>query len=188
MQVFFNTMSTRNAGFATVNPDLFNNGSKLIHIIMMFVGAAPSSTAGGIRTTTFGVLILTFWATIRRREVSGFKRTIDNVTVRQASMVFLVSVLLLGLGSFLSVNFVDQQFKAVGGLNWLYMLTSAFGTVGLNPVPNAIFNPHTAFQIMVLLNVIVLMFIGQLGVNNVLLMSRNSAPGQRYPTQRVKIG
>lgn len=68
------------------------------------------------------------------------------------------------------------------------MLTSAFGTVGLNPVPNAIFNPHTAFQIMVLLNVIVLMFIGQLGVNNVLLMSRNSAPGQRYPTQRVKIG
>lgn len=117
MQVFFNTMSTRNAGFATVNPDLFNNGSKLIHIIMMFVGAAPSSTAGGIRTTTFGVLILTFWATIRRREVSGFKRTIDNATVRQASMVFLVSVLLLGLGSFLSVNFVDQQFKAVGGFN-----------------------------------------------------------------------
>jgi Trk-type K+ transport system membrane component len=58
MDIFFNTTSARNAGFSTINTNDFNAGSKTILSVMMFIGSAPSSTAGGIRTTTFAIIIL----------------------------------------------------------------------------------------------------------------------------------
>jgi Trk-type K+ transport system membrane component len=59
MAIFFNTMSTRNAGFATLNYQAFNGITLVIHSVLMFIGSAPSSTGGGIRTTTIAIVFLT---------------------------------------------------------------------------------------------------------------------------------
>ena len=58
MALIFNTMSTRNAGFATVQMADLSSATLLIYAILMFIGSAPSSTAGGIRTTTMGIIIV----------------------------------------------------------------------------------------------------------------------------------
>jgi len=58
MALIFNTMSTRNAGFATVDMDMLSNPTLLFYSILMFIGSAPSSTAGGIRTTTLAIAIM----------------------------------------------------------------------------------------------------------------------------------
>ncbi len=185
MAIFFNTMSTRNAGFSTVDVSQFLNGSKIVHSILMFIGSAPSSTAGGIRTTTLAVLILLVVSTIRQKKhVNVFKKRIPSATTKLAGVVIFVATILVGFTTFI----ISATNYTYNPLNVFYTVCSAFGTTGLNALGTWKTYSMGAFNILLMS---ALMFIGQMGVSSTLLAwskRQIKADAFAYPSENVRIG
>jgi trk system potassium uptake protein TrkH len=153
---FFQSVTTRTAGFNTLDYGAMGLPVLFISILLMFIGANPGSTGGGIKTSTFYVMMASAWSMVRgRRDIALFKRRIDTETVLRAMTVGLLSIglvnvmliALLLLNSRPDVLFVQLFFETV----------SAFGTVGLSMNTTPLLNPD---QHMVL---ILLMFLGRIG-------------------------
>ena len=125
---FFHSVSARTAGFNSLSIDKMNIVSCLFTIVLMFVGAAPGSTAGGIKTTTFFVLVLTVITFLRGRvDVQIFKKRIPNDIINKAVSIFLLSLTLV------MITTIILLIKNEGSLlQTLFEATSAFGTVGLS--------------------------------------------------------
>lgn len=125
---FFQSISYRTAGFSTVNIADMSIVSKALGCIFMFIGAAPGSTGGGIKVTTFLILVMTVVATVKNRgETVLFHRRVDyRVVYKALSIVFLgIIVICITTGVLLfenSISFVDSVYESV----------SAFATVGLS--------------------------------------------------------
>ena len=184
MAILFNTMSTRNAGFSTYSTGQFLTGSRIIQAIMMFIGSAPSSTAGGIRTTTLAILLIACWQTIRgKHNINIFKRSIPQTTVKNSGIVLFTSVVLVGLVTFI----ITAAHPGWDPLSVFYTICSAFGTVGLNNLSQ--YQMYRAGP-LVLLSIILLMFVGQLGVTGTLLSWSNKHKKQdfKYPEENIRIG
>jgi len=193
MDIIFNTTSTRNAGFSSININDFSSGSKTVMGILMFIGSAPSSTAGGIRTTTLAIIILGIVSIARgRARVSAFKKTVPEETVKRAFGVFFLSAVLVSLA--LVICYADSHavlsiaYKGDEAVVSLFVLiSSAFGTTGMNPLTS-----DQMYQLGVLskLVIIVVMFMGQLGISNTLLVfAKNSSNEQfGYLEEEVVIG
>ncbi|MDQ0567932.1 TrkH family potassium uptake protein [Mycoplasma yeatsii] len=172
MDVLFNTTASRNAGFSTINMSNFNSSSKFILSVLMFIGSAPSSTAGGIRTTTFAILLLSTLSIIKNRNyTSAFKKTIPEATVRRSHATFFISTFLIFISVF--TIYIDSN-KVFLGTNdkgtiseILLLICSAFGTVGLSPLTH-----HDMYKLGAVTKILIIlvMFIGQLGVSNTLLV------------------
>lgn len=189
----FNTFSTRNAGFSTRNITDFSQSTRFIFIIMMFIGSAPSSTTGGIRTTTFAIIILTIWTYIRnRKHVFAFKREISYHVVRQALVIFSFSIIILVLFTLFSTttlsysnNLAINDGYEFNFLDLFFELTSAFGTTGLSTG----ITPYLHWSVKFL--IIVMMFIGQLGISTFLgQFGSNSSKlsSTHYPVEDVVLG
>lgn len=166
MAIFFNTMSTRNAGFYTIDLNKFHVASQIIQSLMMWIGSSPASTAGGIRTTTLAIIILTIFSIARGKiNVCAFKRKIPDETVRMSFVVAFLGGFLVFLSvMIISVeNILIHQNNAISFTQILYDVSSAFGTTGLSLFDNA--KLGTVSQ----LSLILLMFIGQLGVSTTIL-------------------
>ncbi|PPE04151.1 TrkH family potassium uptake protein [Williamsoniiplasma lucivorax] len=190
MDIIFNTTSSRNAGFSTIPINDFNAGSKTILSILMFIGSAPSSTAGGIRTTTFAILLLATWAVVRNNnKTTAFKKTIPEDTVKRAFAVLflslfivLLAVIMIFIDSWQSLKAVsDYGPESVGNatiIEILTLITSAFGTVGMNPfnTEQMLYGLGTLSKIVV----IVVMFLGQLGISNTLLVFVKPSQKKNY--------
>lgn len=124
---FFQSVTTRTAGFATIPQENLTNSSSLVSMILMFIGGSPVGTAGGIKTVTFAVLAATAFATVRNcNEVSFFGRTVTKSSLNKAVSVVLVSFLILFTSVVLLAFVSDAPLIDV-----LYEATSAVGTVGL---------------------------------------------------------
>ena len=160
----------------------------------MFIGASPSSTGGGIRTTTLAVILATLIATIRgRTNISLFKRNIPRKTVANSFLVFFVSLVLVFVCAVLVVYTpnVENPAQRIGNvfkiniMSTLYEVTSAFGTVGFTMGITVISSP---FALVIL---IICMFVGQLGVSTSLLAwVRRVSFGKniQYAEEDIKIG
>ncbi|PTA68040.1 TrkH family potassium uptake protein [Deinococcus arcticus] len=153
---FFQSVTTRTAGFNTLDYGAMGLTTLFITIILMFIGANPGSTGGGIKTSTFYVMMASAWSMVRgRRDTTLFERRIDTDTILRAMTVGLLSIglvnvmliALLGLNTRDDVRFVQLFFEAV----------SAFGTVGLSMNTTPLLNPA---QHVIL---ILLMFLGRIG-------------------------
>lgn len=191
MALIFNTMSTRNAGFSTINFDDLSSGTLMLYIIMMFVGSAPSSTAGGIRTTTIALVVLGLWARIRgQKSVRAFNRRIPNQTVGRAYIVTTVAVFIILLGTLvLMTSWVSYGGKLVDKENpvtfLMFETASAFGTTGLSTGMTSQLSLASKFVL------ILIMFIGQLGVSSTLLVwdkKNNKSRKFKYIKEDVTIG
>ena len=124
---FFQSVTTRTAGFATIPQENLTNSSSLVSMILMFIGGSPVGTAGGIKTVTFAVLAATAYATVRNcNEVSFFGRTVTKSSLNKAVSVVLVSFLILFTSVVLLAFVSDAPL-----IDLLYEATSAVGTVGL---------------------------------------------------------
>lgn len=125
---FFQSVTTRTAGFAAIPQEGLTNAGALTCILLMFVGGSPVGTAGGIKTTTLVVLCATAYRTITgRRQIGLFQRSLSSDAVRKAVAVAGMSLTVL-LGSTLSLSAaVDAPF-----LDILYETASATATVGLS--------------------------------------------------------
>lgn len=153
---FFQSVTTRTAGFNTLDYGAMTLPTIFISILLMFIGANPGSTGGGIKTSTFYVMIASAFNMVRgRRDNNLFERRIDTETTLRAMTVGLLSLglvlsmflLLLMFNTNSKVLFVELAFEAV----------SAFGTVGLSMNLTPLLHPD---QHIVL---ILLMYLGRIG-------------------------
>ena len=124
----FQSVTTRTAGFNTINIVKIGYATSLLMIVLMFIGASPGSTGGGIKTTSFAVLILSVWSIIKGREdVEVFNRTISQkVTKKVMSLVAIAITILITLILVLCLS-EKSPFEKI-----IFEAFSAFGTVGLS--------------------------------------------------------
>ena len=123
----FQSVSARSSGFMTVDLSKINSITKIIMIILMFIGGAPGSVAGGVKTTTLLVLILGIIANVRsKKNISIFKRTISEGTFEKAVTVIFTSLFVV-----IVANMILISNSNIDSLDLLFETTSAFSTTGL---------------------------------------------------------
>jgi trk system potassium uptake protein TrkH len=128
MSSWFQSVTTRTAGFNTIDTSNLSSASILLTYLLMFVGASPGSTGGGIKTTTFGVLILTVSSLLQgRKDLTVFNRKIAWSNFRESVSVITVSMFIIFTVIFLLLLTEPFQFHEV-----VFESISAFGTVGLS--------------------------------------------------------
>ncbi len=125
---WFQSVTPRTAGYNTLNVGALHSATQFLLVLLMFIGASPGSTGGGIKTTTFGTLVSAVWAMIRGKEdIELFERRLPkeivyrSLTISTAALVLIISVTM-----FLTIS-ENADFLTV-----LFETTSAFGTVGLS--------------------------------------------------------
>lgn len=183
MSSAFHSVSTRTAGFATVSQAGLRPGTKFITTIWMFIGGSPGGTAGGIKTTTIAMLLLTCVNVVYgKRDTECFGRKIPVENFRTGFSVVVVAFVFLLTGTTLLTIFEPQM----DFLSLLYEAVSAIGTVGLT----ADVTPQlgTAAKIVIMC----LMYIGRLGPVTMALVfgtRRNTKERVReLPEQRIMVG
>ena len=179
MAAWFQAISTRTAGFSTVEIGALDDAGALSFIGLMFIGAGSASTAGGIKLTTLIVLLLAVLAFVRRRsELDVFGRTLSHDQVMNLWVLSLLAMLVVMLGVFVLTLSHEAEFLAL-----MFEAVSAFATVGLSygitPELNGVGQT----------TLIVLMFIGRLGPLALgLFLATRSVPRVRYPAGHIYIG
>jgi trk system potassium uptake protein TrkH len=149
----FQSVTTRSGGITTVDVSQFRQATQFFIIILMFIGASPGSTGGGIKTTTFAVLVGAVLAMIRGKEdVVLFRLRLAQERVYKAVTVTLFCIGIVMLGTMVLATTEDAAFLKI-----LFEATSAFGTVGLS------MGLTSELSFTGKLTIIVLMFIGRLG-------------------------
>ncbi len=125
---WFQSVTTRTAGFNTIDLSRLSSASILISLVLMFIGASPGSTGGGIKTTTFAVLILSLTSMLKgKKDLSTFNRKISLDNYREAtSLITLAAVLVI------TVIFILMLIEPFSFEKIAFEAFSAFGTVGLS--------------------------------------------------------
>ncbi len=151
---FFTSTASRTSGFTTINLSNITNFSKLFLSILMFIGASPTGTAGGIKITTFIVLISTTFCVIKNEnENTMFGHKINRTTTYKAVALFILSIIII----FISVLCIWSIDSKVGLGNILFTVTSAFSTTGFQITDSLNFSYFTRCIL------ILLMYIGRIG-------------------------
>lgn len=176
----FHSVSTRTAGFNTLNLEDLTTPAKYLSIILMFIGSSPASTGGGIKTSTFALIILMIYTVIASKEhVEIFKRRIPMDNVFKAIVIAIVSVLLVFISSFILTITEEADFFSI-----VFETTAAFSTVGLSlgSTPGL-----TDFGKIV---IILTMFTGRLGPLTLAMAlgSRTNKSLIKFPEERVLVG
>jgi trk system potassium uptake protein TrkH len=177
---WFQGATPRTAGFNTIDIGGMNDTTQLVMTVLMFIGAGPASTSGGIKVTTFAVLLFAMWAEVRGDvEINVFRRRLPIGLSRQAMTVALLSVAVvfgtaLALTALSPFEFTQTLFEA----------TSAFGTVGLST------GITSALSDVAQLLLVGVMFAGRVGPVTVVaaLALRQSARAYRFAEERPIIG
>jgi trk system potassium uptake protein TrkH len=176
----FQSITSRTAGFNTLDISQLRTGTWFIMIILMFIGASPSSTGGGIKTTTFGVLAVTVAASIRgRQNAELFERRIPTDIVYKA-----ITILTIALSWVSLITLVISLIEPHAFIRLFFEVMSAFGTVGLTTG----ITPGLTDISKILL--IITMFIGRVGpVTVILALSRRERlSSTKYIEERLMIG
>ncbi|ELR71268.1 Potassium uptake protein, integral membrane component, KtrB [Fulvivirga imtechensis AK7] len=176
----FGTVTPRTAGFNTVDMTSLSVATILVYFFLMWIGASPGSTGGGLKTSTFAVAVLNVLSISKRKErIEIFKREITNESVRKAFAVILLSFLVIGLAVFL-VTLFNPELPL---LSIIFECVSAFSTVGLSLGITGVLSAASKGVI------IVTMFLGRVGTLTLLVALIVSARTQsyRYPSENVFI-
>ena len=176
----FQSVTTRTAGFNTINISEMSEASKAVMILLMLIGGSPGSTAGGMKTTTFSVLILNAIATFRSQENAGaFGRRLEYHVIKNAATIaMLYFALFFGGGIAISV------YEGLPLLNCLYEAASAVGTVGLTLgiTPEL----HVFSQVAL----IILMYLGRVGGLTLIyaVFSGRNKGNAKLPLEKITVG
>ena len=177
---FFQSVTPRTAGFNTVNLAALSDSGSLLTTILMYIGGSPGSTAGGIKTTTFMVILLGTYATIRNTDkiVIG-KRRLDFRLVRQS-----LTIATLYLSAILCATFIICAVEPYSLKDILFETTSAIGTVGLTTGITPLL--HNSSKIIL----IILMFAGRVGALSLALAfgDKQKNPPLNRPVEDILIG
>lgn len=178
---FFQSITCRTAGFNTIDQNMLSGAGKAISMILMFIGGSPGSTAGGIKTVTVGILLLTAVSVCKgNQNVIVFKKTI---TVR--SILNAVTILIGGAASVFVGTFVVYSAESITFTEALFEVISAFATVGLTT------GITSGLSSISLITLMVLMYFGRVGILTFsvgILMGHVKIPKLYYPEENVMIG
>lgn len=179
----FQSVTTRTAGYASVSQSGLTDSSKMLGCILMFIGGSPAGTAGGIKTTTAAMLLLTAASVLRgRRDTECFGRKLENGVVRSGITIMLLTFLFWLAGvTALSVFEPGKDF-----IDLMYEASSAIGTVGLT----ADLTPQlTAASHVVLMS---MMYVGRIGPVTMALVfagkADKSAQFRELPEKKIMLG
>ena len=176
----FQSVTTRTAGFNTVDLTALQEPSIATMIVLMIIGGSPGSTAGGIKTTTVAVLIANSLATFGRKDSSHFfKRRIDNQVVKNASTI-LIMYLVLSFTGAVAISTAEK----IPFLKCLFETSSAIGTVGLTLG----ITPELGLFSQLIL--ILLMFCGRVGGLTLIYaaISNTKKNISKYPLEHITVG
>jgi trk system potassium uptake protein TrkH len=179
----FQSITARTAGFNTVDISMLSSSSKFILILLMFIGGSPGSTAGGIKTVTLAVIIMTTIAALRKRqEVELFRRSVRVVVVGRAVTVTLLFVAVLFVGT-LALS-ITENSNCFTMSEIMFEAASALGTVGLT---TGITSLLTTVGKLIIIS---MMLIGRLGPLTLLAaLTFNLKPARyNYPQEAVIVG
>lgn len=176
----FASVTARTAGFDTVDPGSFSTLGQIVMILLMVVGASPSSTGGGIKTTTVGILAISVWNEIHGRHESTFMyRKIPYNTERRALALTVVYLVTFFLAAIVLKSIEGMDFGAL-----IFETASAMGTVGLTVgiTPN--------FSVAGKMILVALMFWGRVGILSFFasLVEPDAGTEVHYPETHIPIG
>lgn len=178
---FFQSVTTRTAGFATIPQENLTSASAFVSILLMFIGGSPVGTAGGIKTITAMVLFLTAIAMVRNKNnVTAFNRSISPRAVKKAVAVFSMSFIIMFVSTVLLATVCDAP-----ALDIIYETVSATATVGLTRNLTATFNDWAKIII------IVTMYLGRIGPISLavaLNMKKSSQNIVKTPVEEISVG
>jgi trk system potassium uptake protein TrkH len=177
----FHSITPRTAGFNSVEMAALTPASKLMTIILMLIGGSPGSTAGGIKTTTLAVVLLSVWSSLRNiRGEHVFGRQLEESALKKANMVIVINLALLLTGAMI----IGISNTSLSSGDILFEVSSAIGTVGLTV---GITESLTAVSQIV---IIFLMYCGRVGsVSFALLFTEHGVPFTlQKPTEKINIG
>lgn len=177
----FSSVTARTAGFNTIDTGALTNASKLLTMVLMFIGGSPGSTAGGIKTVTALVLVTYVWSNLRdSRGVNLFNRRLDDDVIRKASNVVVIS-LLMAVASIIFICFIQPYLSVV---DVMFEVFSAIGTVGMSTGLTR--DLSLASRIVVIL----LMYCGRIGSMSFALSftERKKVAPVQLPVEKIMIG
>lgn len=176
----FTAATPRTAGFNTLPTDALRQPTQFFIILLMFIGASPASTGGGIKTATLGVVLVAVYSMVRGDpDAVLFKRRLPQYIIHKALAIIMISLILV-----ISVTLLLSITEPFEFLDVLFESVSAFGTVGLS---TGITPDLSAIGKVI---IIVTMFVGRVGPVTLTLAfaQRLSANKIRYPEERVMVG
>ena len=181
LHAFFQSVTPRTAGFDAIGQTAMRDATKVISMILMFVGGASGSTAGGAKVGTVGVMLVSVWATLRgRRDIRVMKRTMPMDVVSRAMCILFIMLAVIFASSVLLVLMEGVTMEAA-----LYECFSAFCTVGLS----LSLTPTLGIGGRILL--MIAMYAGRVGIltlSYVLLHRDDDEDALRYPPAKILIG
>lgn len=179
---WFQSVTFRTAGFNSVDHGSLKPATKLLAIVLMFIGAAPGSTGGGVKVVVFAVAVLRLVSILQgRKRIELGNRVIAEETVSRALTVLALGVLVTMTTTMLLVIFENNESNF---LDHLFEATSAFATVGVSSITTSTLKPPS--QIVIMLT----MFLGRVGPLTVMigLAGHVREPNYDYPEERVTLG
>ncbi|MCR4676051.1 MAG: ATPase [Sphaerochaetaceae bacterium] len=176
---FFLSVSARTAGFTTINLEELTSAGRLGLIILMFIGASPGSTGGGVKTTTLAVILVSMGTVITGRKPAVFGRKISQASISKALTVFFLALAVVINAAFLLI--LIEKDKSPGAL--IFEVVSAAATVGLSISVTPSLQTISKFIIMLV------MFIGRLGPLTIAgVLSFSNKSNLDYVEEQVIIG
>lgn len=179
----FHSITPRTAGFNTLDLNALSMPSRFITMILMFIGGSPGSTAGGLKTTTFAIMLLSIVAMFKGSEEINFAhRRISRETVsRSLGIVFISTIWIVSMSLLLIIFEPNRSLEAI-----MFESISAFGTVGLS------LGITPSLSIMGKVILAVMMFFGRIGPLTIVyaLSNRSSASARdllRYPEGKIMV-
>ncbi|MFN4218853.1 MAG: TrkH family potassium uptake protein [Candidatus Bipolaricaulia bacterium] len=183
---YFHAVAARTAGFNTVDLAQLSGVTLYILIILMFIGASPGGTGGGIKTSTFGTIMLDLWTSLRGQvEVTVFHRRVPAETVAKAYLIAALAFFWL-TGATVTLLALEQK----DFLRLLFEVASALGTVGLSTGDGGILSFSALFSDLGKIVIALTMFVGRVGpmtLGMAVLKSHYHAR-VRYPESTIVIG
>lgn len=179
LNAYFQSVTTRTAGFNSVDITAIQPATVLIVMALMFIGASPGGTGGGLKTTTVAVLLGAVPTIARGRpRVVFFGRRVPLETVFRCAAIAVVGVLIVAGGSALALATQQGRFEAL-----VFEVFSAFGTVGLSLGATAQLNDGGKLLIAAI------MFLGRVGpLTLALLLARTTASRIQFPEAKIMVG
>ena len=178
---FFQSVTTRTAGFATIPQENLTNASSVICLLLMFIGGSPVGTAGGVKTVTFVIILATAFASILGKDDTElFGRRITKETVTKAVAVTSMSFIIMFLSTVLLSAVTDA-----GSLDVMYETVSATATVGLTR------NLTPSLNLYGKMIIILTMYLGRVGPISLALAFKSGKENEnivKNPTEEISVG
>jgi trk system potassium uptake protein TrkH len=185
LESVFSSVTARTAGFNTVAFAKLQPVTLFLVMTLMLIGASPGSTGGGIKTTTFSVIIMHIWCTVRGSDdTSIFRRKVPDNLIAKALVIFTLSILYVSVITFVIIDIEHSAFEAT-----MFEVVSAFGTVGLSVGDGGSSSLSATFSDASKLILALTMLLGRVGPLTLFsALLERGARRYRYPEGGILIG